>query len=362
MYKATQFNQDMQLYEPDEPAGLFACVDRFQIQDPRGTQQTDLGSFTQVTNQVFKLDLTRAQFATAIRLTGSATKSSMYDAVTGLDAVALRAARKTALGISLGLADDQYQDDIRGMFETTLALFQQDIVAFAYTPDSTLRSSAVRANLNGVYTPAASSRDKGIVNVTDEIREMCRGQKLRNTAACQTFSAAWLWSILIVGLVVIVVSWIPDKITAACWQGRAWLRRNKPGVAEQEFDQRLWWWKMDGIAHLQRRAFDNAEKGEWLRCDDAIPMLAGRVDMSDLGYPERGPELEPEGSNVNILDKATSKNPAEATESSILPLNRPVDQPEQLSSPRTDGSSLRLVSESDVRNVGHVENARLEFH
>ncbi|KAF5714793.1 hypothetical protein FMUND_7174 [Fusarium mundagurra] len=283
LFSATKPLNDTSFFTPDMPAGLMACIDRYQLQNPSGSIQTTMGSVKQVTGQFQKLNFNNAQMAAAARFMLPSSLTEMYNAVNGLGVAALRAQRNVFSSVSVGLPSDQWLAEARGWFETTLAMYQLRVVSFAFKDDSQL-NPYMRLNLD------LSTSQK--TNITSDLESMCSQQKLRNIAKWQTFSIAGLAIIAGIGGGIIILSLAVEVIVDSAWKLFSLVRRATSSKAKNKkpaSNLRLEQWRLDSVSQLQRRAFQNAGQGSWERGGDDIPVLRGTVnplgeERHELGY------------------------------------------------------------------------------
>lgn len=284
LFSATKPLNDTSFFTPDMPAGLMACIDRYQLQNPSGSIQTTMGSVKQVTGQFQKLNFNNAQMAAAARFMLPSSLTEMYNAVNGLGVAALRAQRNVFSSVSVGLPSDQWLAEARGWFETTLAMYQLRVVSFAFKDDSQL-DPYMRLNLDLLTSQKT--------NITSDLESMCSQQKLRNIAKWQTFSIAGLAIIAGIGGGIIILSLAVEVIVDSIWKLFSLVRRattsSKAKSKKPTSNLRLEQWRLDSVSQLQRRAFQHAGQGSWERGGDDIPVLRGTVNLlgeqrHELGY------------------------------------------------------------------------------
>ncbi|KAF9773352.1 hypothetical protein IL306_008858 [Fusarium sp. DS 682] len=268
LFSATKVLNSTSFFMPDMPAGIMACVDRYQLQNPLSSIQTTMGSVKQVTSQFQRLNFKNAQMAAAARFMLPSSLTEMYNAVNGLGVAALRAQRSIFSSVSVGLPSDQWMREARGWFETTLAMYQLRVVSFAFKDDSQLDPD-MRLNL------ALTTSQK--TNITADLERMCSQQKLRNTAQWQTFSISGLAIIAGIGGTVIVFSLAVEFIFEAAWKLLSRARRAISSKAKHK--KPVSNLRLDSVPQLQRRAFQHTGQGTWERSGEDIPTLRGTIKL-----------------------------------------------------------------------------------
>jgi hypothetical protein len=201
-----------------------------------------------------------SQLAAGVRLYSVAMSAEMYNAVNGLGTAAIRAQREVFATISTGLPADQWQQEVKGWFETTLAMMQRGVVAYALKTPRDIGTS--------MHLRTSFQTSQGL-NITQNLESMCNEQRLRNVANYQTISMQGIILIASIGGFIVTLSLCIDSL----WAGLSWVVSKCRG--RETTNQRLSQWKADSSAQLQRYAYQSRDRGEWQRCTDDIPIALG---------------------------------------------------------------------------------------
>ncbi|GME28574.1 cytochrome p450 protein [Neofusicoccum parvum] len=112
---------------------------------------------------------------------------------------------------------------------------------------------------------------------TSAEKQLCKNQKILTTAYTN-FSVFGLATILVVGGLIIIISYALEPLVA--WIQR---RRNLDVYSRLE-------WTMNETLQLQRLAHEELGLGTWRRCNEDVPVTEGRerlgvLDLSDRKHP-----------------------------------------------------------------------------
>lgn len=299
-------------YSSDEPAGLVACVDRYQFGDISGNLVTNFGGIDQVSEAVRRLGFNNNQLAAALRIIRPANATPMAAPFTYLGANALLAQRERYSSRSTFLPPEMYVLEFRRWFELTLASIQHSVVEFAskrYTniiipaedsADTTEADNDTEEDPSSGETALEISMDfDGYTHVIPELESMAERQKIRNVAGYQTFSVMGLGLIFGVGCFIIVLSWIIEPLYGFLSRCRGFRKHSRDrgytditvtsamtvdGLAKAEHgdkeaaeNKQLRQWQLDSVFHLQRLAYPNVEHGRWTRENEDVPVASGSL-------------------------------------------------------------------------------------
>ncbi len=102
-------------------------------------------------------------------------------------------------------------------------------------------------------------------------RAMCKSQKVRHPIGYTNVSVLGIVIILVVGSVIIVISWVLDTVVGSI-QKHLWKRSDYKRVQ----------WLLNSTLQLQRMAFESAGFGSpWLRCDETVPVTREKRDLGE---------------------------------------------------------------------------------
>jgi hypothetical protein len=261
-------------YGPDQEVSAMACIDQYQICNPNGSPYTCtiVGSAIDMHEGYLEIGLNDYQIATAQRLFYALTLTGTYVTVNLLGDTALFA-RDHLSGITIGegLPDNQWQIEVQGWFETSLAKLQSYVVEWAANLADLGPEGSVIAPLN-----------------------MCSNQRIRNTGAYQSFSFLGLMIVICVGLTIMILSWTVEPCVS-------FVRRKRP---HSKHDYREIARIADRKLQLQRLALTGAGYGQgWEHVLDLVPVTTRGCEfppptrytvngVDDYHYSADGPLLK----------------------------------------------------------------------
>lgn len=230
------------LYGPDAFVSVMACTDQYQICNPGSSPYdcTIVGSQKDLREGFLQIGLNPYQLATARRLALALEWTSTYQTVLSLSDTALLARDRLVDFIGTGLPPNQWQLEVQGWFETSLAKLQSYVVEYA----------ANIADLGPTGSVLAPSPDAD--PETQAALDQCSNQRIRNFGSYQSFSFLGLMIVICVGLTIILLSWIVEPIVAFIRSKR---RHNKHDYREiaRIADRKLQLHRMalQGAGHVQ---------------------------------------------------------------------------------------------------------------
>lgn len=149
---------------------------------------------------------------------------------------------------SQGLPNDQWEKEVMGINNVSLAMIQRRMIEHVYPPQLEVRPN--------VYTTSFI-----IPPNSEEGRKLCTRQRARN-AAYSSFNFLGLLAITFVALAIIATNLILSMVVA-------WLqKRFGRGQARREA------WVENSVLHLQRLAFEGRTDGAWQGHEKDIPVTA----------------------------------------------------------------------------------------
>ncbi|KAJ2988738.1 hypothetical protein NUW58_g3827 [Xylaria curta] len=265
---------EVELYLPLQPASTLGCITHHQfcntaIQGPgRCTALASLRDATFTAAPLFnssysnlnhRLAETESQarflhFMDTLRAAGD-----INGILTIMGSAALLSQRTAIQGIQTRLEPNQWQLDIAHIWNIWMAVAQRTFIDAVYRP---IDPKLLAAQYN--YT-------------APELVKLCNSQKIRS-AAYGSFSVFWLLFILLVGLLLISISYLLDVASG--------LIAKKKGYGQYTHLE----WISNATLQLQRLAHEGLGMGTWSRCVDDVPAtkpgeLLGLLDISDLKHP-----------------------------------------------------------------------------
>jgi hypothetical protein len=276
-------------FTANEYVSAMACIDQYQICNPNKSPYscTVLGQMNQMLNGTLEIDLNPTQNATAQRVGPYLTMSNTEYTVNYLGNSALLAQDHVGNDIGAGLPSNQWKIEVEGWFAVALAKIQALVVEYPIQPTDIPAAT--------VQLPSASSTDPS----DRAARAACSNQRIRNTGAYQSFSAAALVVIIVIGVAIILTSWTAECCVAAIRQRRrAKYRalRNVGGGPEAVDDDEVAEYReiariADRILQMQRMVLANARPDVvWQGTMDSVPLT--REQHVRFALPTRVPARE----------------------------------------------------------------------
>lgn len=244
-------------YRADDYYQVLGCVEQYQV-CPAGTGSvicTSIDSQAHVFTQLHEIGLNQAQVAAAELVMNISIDANVFASVFGIGRAALLAGDQVFQEIlSESLPDNQWQLEANNFFAISLARLQASVIEF------TSKSSD---NMVGQYLMPASS---------DQQRYLCNNQKIRNVGGYESFTAAAVFIIIGVGLIILIISTTIDTCFEAFQKHFQWKYH------------KVMQWKTDSKFQQQRIAMAESGFGTWTGAYKAIPLIA-RGEM--LAIPRR---------------------------------------------------------------------------
>jgi hypothetical protein len=234
-------------YSTDNLTHVLGCTDQFQFQDPNHNVTTQLTGSLSAYHQVYNIGLNKEQAAAATRISLLSYDAILFSSVAGMSAASLKAQDKAYNLASDGLPDNQWQIEVVGWFEMSLATIQDRIIDYAYKDFEAVPDNAK------LVIPSQSP----------ELLAMCDQQIVRNVGSYQSFSMLGLGIIVVIGSIIILLSLCLETVVAffqrRCCRGRQMHKWKR--------------WQLDSILQQQRLAFQGLGLGgEWLKCEEQVPV------------------------------------------------------------------------------------------
>jgi hypothetical protein len=235
-------------YYPFHVVAPMGCVDRYRIVNKVKNRDTGYISTKDLLSAIKDIELNEAQSVTAQRLYYAFMRSSTYYSIFDSAAGALKASDTIIGYLSPGLPNNQWQLEVEGWFQTSLAKIQAYIVEYV----------ANTANL-GPFSNI-SFPDESIGRHAWE--SQCKAQKISSVVGYQTFSLFGLVFTFAVGIFIIIFSIILKPVVS-------FVRRHFcSGLARCKGERAL---VADGKFQLQRMVFQARGLAGWHDGDKDIP-------------------------------------------------------------------------------------------
>ena len=263
----TSFDNSSVFYQPTDQVSIMGCVDQYRFCNPTSGACTIPSGQLALYDAIETLGLNVAQLVTAQRLIRIITNTDTYSSVYGSGPSALKASDKVLNFFSQGLPDNQWQIEVEGWIETSLAKMQAYTVEYA-------ANTAITDPSESVGYPLANN------TTIAEWEAQCSQQKITNTGQYQTFSFFGIMFTASVGTTIIVASLILKPIVS-------WRRKRNGGLGSSPYELA---YIADGKFQLQRMALSSAGYGDWEGGDGDVPFRTKRkhVQLPVLSLDENG--------------------------------------------------------------------------
>lgn len=192
-------------YLPDRAVSVMACIDQYQICNANSSPSacTILGSAYDMNLSYPLFGLNNNQKATVQRFTNVLQWIQTFIPPYVLGSQALLANDLVIQQVlSSGLPSNQWQLEVRGWFETSLATLQDYIVQFA-----------VNTGDLGQYGYIMKPDPEGTAE-EQALAHFCLNQRVRNTGGYRSFSFLGIMIVVCVGSAIILLSWILEPLVA----------------------------------------------------------------------------------------------------------------------------------------------------
>ncbi|KAH8692522.1 hypothetical protein GQ44DRAFT_734045 [Phaeosphaeriaceae sp. PMI808] len=249
------------------------------------------------TNVLGELQFNQRQLATAHRLVNALVNTNTFQSVAPLGAAALWANSIAYQYQSSGLPPTQWQTEVLGWFQTTLAKLQTYVVDYAANPD--LENLVGRVVLHG-FEPGIET-DPATHEWAVAWRSMCTNQLVRTAGEVQNFNFLGVVLVIAASVMLVLLSLILEQLIDLITR-----RRRGNSLAAKQARQ------ADEQLHLLRMALKNStaetdsgsgwELGRW-----GIPVLNGSDSAFNLDRPA---PLEAKEELVAYQNLRRASNPA----------------------------------------------------
>jgi hypothetical protein len=212
-FSATTTSSPGGAFAADSFISGLACVDQYQICNPGSNDNscTAFGDSDELSSSFVTIGLNPAQVATAARLSGYLNKTDIFTTISSLLSTSALLAQDLLSAQALAsdkilapqLPSNQWQTEVKGWFEAGLAKLQASVVAYPAQPMDLAFTETTHPN-------SASTDPSDLAAVA-----ACSNQRVRNTGAYQSFSGVGLIIIIVLGLIIIIVSWTAESCVVA---------------------------------------------------------------------------------------------------------------------------------------------------
>jgi hypothetical protein len=277
------------VYNPDYQVSVIGCTEQYSICNPnlKSNSCTPPSGQNALPTLIQSYQFNLAQLVTAYRMIYMIADGTTYSSVNGIGPDALQIWNKVYNFVAPGVPDNQWQIEVEGWLETTLAKWQ------AYTVEYASNTANLSPHGRVGFPVSNSTLDK-------KWRDQCQNQKIRNVGAYQNvtvFGFAFTWA---TGAALVIFSWSLGWLVRT---QRKWLKRTgKAGPTARRIA-----WNIDGQFHQQRVALRTVGYQELVGGEGDVPFLQeeGPLPLPFCAGEERVPGRE---ETDTIYIKNTEKN------------------------------------------------------
>lgn len=338
-------NNPIILYGPDQFLNAMACIDQYQMCNPTTSPYacTIVGSELDMREGFLEIGLNDYQMATALRVSYVLRLTTNYLTLNSLGDTALLARDRLTGTINQGLPDNQWQIEVQGWFETSLAKLQSYIVEWvANLADLGPSGSVIAPN------PSGNAIDLASLN-------LCINQRIRNTGAYQSFSFLGLMIVICVGTTIMVLSWTVESCLAFI-RGRRSVNKHDYREISRIADRKL---------QLQRLALSGAGYSQgWEHVFDLVPVTTRGCkfppptrykdnDVEDYHYSDEALAVRDDADSDGQMKEARSSTQPQSSRPSVV-LPGSSEQP-LIQDSETDGSVSDFEGRDDVGRINSNE-------
>lgn len=234
---------------------MVGCTEQYQICNPNLESNVCTPSSGQaaLSGLIESLYLNEAQLVTAYRMIYMIVDGTTYSSINGIGPDALQIWNEVYDFIAPGVPDNQWQIEVRGWFETTLAKWQAFMVGYSRNEDSL-------GSHGHIGFPVSNS------SLQQQWMHQCGNQKISNLGTYQNISVfgfAFTWT---VSWLLMIFSW---SLKYCVKQKRKLTkRRDQEGPTARRVA-----WNIDGKFQQQRVAMTTVGYRELMGGEDDVPFL-----------------------------------------------------------------------------------------
>ncbi|KAJ9615836.1 hypothetical protein H2200_001913 [Cladophialophora chaetospira] len=214
-------------YSPDDFVSIMGCTEQYKICIDKGSRCSPYSGQAALPQLLHELHLNMNQYLTAQRLLSTISVATVYSSVAGIGPDALRLWSQVYQLVAPGLPRNQWQLEVDGWHETTLAKWQALTVEFAANP-----YAAAHPPEHGPFLVFPDNN----ATLDAAWHSQCRNQLISNLGAYQNVSIVGLVVIYSVGGLIILISWVLTMGFAGRYGGQS----------------SRWAWRIDGKLQAQR--------------------------------------------------------------------------------------------------------------
>lgn len=258
------------LARPDVSVNAMICTEQYVVCNPSTSSCTPPGGWYHLSDAVFAKNtpgFNTAQRNTAGRIVTALAQSDIYTSVAGVGAGALWANNVAAMNISPGLPSNQWQIEVQGWFQTSLAKLQAYMVEYASNTAGLGPFGRIDLQYGNRMNVSDSEGDAAL-------RAQCENQLVRTTGDVTNFS---FWGVMIIACIsafLVALDFALGRIMNLL------TRYLRFGSAAETARQ------ADGNLHLLRRALGSPDedggRNGWMRGRWDVPLLDGDVSLTNL--------------------------------------------------------------------------------
>lgn len=250
---------------PDFYVNTMVCADQYIMCNPLTSSCTPASGLNRLQESVSTKNtpgFNLAQKAAAGRIVLALVNSNTFSSVAGLGTAALWANNLLALNVSPGLPDNQWQTEVLGWFQTSLAKLQAYVVEFA-------SNTADLGPFGSVLSPHDRSANLSLDEAAyyQALQDQCANQLVQTVGETQNFSFLGVVIIVCVSTSLVLLDCSLERIVDYIGRCSGWESITRTA---RQADNRL---------HLLRMALigptedgNNWERGGW-----DVPVLDGTV-------------------------------------------------------------------------------------
>jgi hypothetical protein len=259
------------VYTPDYQVSVVGCTEQYSICNPnlQSNSCTPQSGQNSLPTLIRSLNFNSAQLVTAYRMIYMIADGTTYSSVNGIGPDALQIWNKVYDFVAPGVPENQWQIEVEGWLETTLAKWQAYVVEYA-------SNTADLGHHGHVGFPVSNN------TLQTEWRNQCKNQKISNVGAYQNvtvFGFAFTWA---TGGVLIIFSWC---LAWCVKKQRKWGKRaGKAGPTARRIA-----WNIDGKFQQQRVALRTVEYQGLVGGEGDVPFLEeeGPLPLPFNAYEEK---------------------------------------------------------------------------
>ena len=233
------------LYRADDYYQVLGCAERYQVcpTSKETASCTAVNSRSHIYQQIHNIGLNQAQLTTAELVLNISETANVFTSVFGIGSTALLARDRVFQDLlSEGLPNNQWQLEATNFFGISLARLQESVMDFA----SKSYPFVTGQNL----IPPSPEQEKYI----------CHNQKIRDIGGYESFTAAAVLLIIVVGLIILILGATIDSCFAMVQRRFRWK------------SHKMMKWTTDGKFQQQRIAMSESGYGRWTGTFDEIPV------------------------------------------------------------------------------------------